>query len=47
VRGFDVTPDGREIIAIWRPPDSGIQTQLQLATNWFGELERLVPTGRR
>ena len=47
VRGFDVTPDGREIVAIWRPPDSGIQTQLQLATNWFDELERLAPTGTR
>ncbi|HVE66413.1 MAG TPA: hypothetical protein VNC59_07515, partial [Thermoanaerobaculia bacterium] len=47
VRGFDVTPDGREIIAVWRPPDSGIQTQLRLATNWFDELERLAPSGTR
>ena len=47
VRGFDVAPDGREIMAIWRPPDSGIQTQLQLATNWFRELERLVSSRKR
>ena len=47
VRGFDVTPDGREIIAVWRPPDSGLQTQLKLATNWFAELERLAPSGSR
>ena len=47
VRGFDVSPDGREIIAVWRPPDSGIQTQLQLATNWFDELERLAPSRNR
>ena len=45
VRGFDVAPDGSEIVAVWRPPDSGLQTQLQLATNWFDELERLVPSG--
>ena len=47
VRGFDVTPDGREIVAVWRPPDSGIQTQLNLVTNWFDELERLAPSGTR
>jgi serine/threonine protein kinase/Tol biopolymer transport system component len=47
VRGFDVTPDGREIVAVWRPPDSGLQTQLKLATNWFAELERLAPKGSK
>jgi len=47
VRGFDVTPDGREIVAVWRPPDSGLQAQLKLATNWFDELERLAPSGVR
>ena len=47
VRGFDVAPDGREIVAVWQPPGSGIQTQLQLATNWFGELQRLVPSRKR
>jgi serine/threonine-protein kinase len=47
VRGFDVSPDGREIVAVWQPPGSGIQTELKLASNWFAELERLVPSGRR
>jgi serine/threonine-protein kinase len=47
VRGFDVSPDGREIVAVWQSPGSGIQTELKLASNWFAELERLVPSGRR
>jgi hypothetical protein len=43
MRGFDVTPDGREVIAIVRPPDTGIVRHLTIVTNWFEELERLVP----
>ena len=47
IRGYDVTPDGRGFIAVFRPPDSGIIRELHLVTNWFEELERLVPGGTR
>ena len=43
MRGFDVTPDGREVIAIVRPPGTGIIRHLTIVTNWFQELDRLVP----
>lgn len=45
IRGFDVAPDGT-FYATRRIPDSGIQTQIQLVTNWFSELERLAPRSR-
>lgn len=47
MRGFDVTPEGREVIAIVRPPDTGIVRHLTIVTNWFQELERLVPRAER
>lgn len=43
IRGFDFLPRTGEFYALQRDP-SGIQTQLQLITNWFGELNRLTPT---
>jgi len=30
-------------MALESPPDSAVQTRLQLVTNWFDELKRLVP----
>lgn len=45
MRGFDVTPDGGEVIAIVRPPGTGIIRHLTIVTNRFQELGRLVPRG--
>jgi serine/threonine-protein kinase len=47
IRGYDVAPDGSGIFALWRPPDSGIQKEIKLVVNWFEELERLAPSGKK
>ncbi|MGH9368925.1 MAG: TolB family protein, partial [Thermoanaerobaculia bacterium] len=47
IRGYDVVPEGNGIFAVWRPPDSGIQRELKLVVNWFDELERLAPPGKK
>jgi Tol biopolymer transport system component len=45
LRGFDLTRDGREVIAVVRPSDTGIVRQISIVTNWLAQLERLVPAG--
>jgi hypothetical protein len=40
LRGFDVMPDGSEVVALVRVPDSGIVSQLELVLDWPAELER-------
>lgn len=45
IRGFDLAPDGT-FYATRRIPDSGMQTQIHLVTNWFSELERLAPRAK-
>ena len=42
-----VAPDGKGFLALVRVPDSGVIRELHIVTNWFGELERLAPTGTR
>jgi serine/threonine-protein kinase len=44
IQGYDVAPDGKGFIAIFRPPDYGVIRELHLVTNWFEELKRLAPT---
>jgi serine/threonine protein kinase/Tol biopolymer transport system component len=47
-RGYDVTPDGQHFLMIQqkeRPPTP--VTQLVVVQNWFEELKRLAPTGKR
>jgi hypothetical protein len=48
-RAYDVTPDGRFIVAIDRGQyDSGkpMAPQIQVVLNWFEELRARVPNGR-
>jgi serine/threonine-protein kinase len=40
LRGFDVMPDGSEVVALVRLPDSGIVSQLQLVLDWPAEIDR-------
>ncbi len=40
--GYDVAPDGRFLMV--RAEESSGPTQINVVLNWFGELERLVPT---
>jgi len=47
VRGYSVAPDGKGFYVVLEPPDSGIVRELHLVTNWFSELQRLSPTGKR
>jgi Tol biopolymer transport system component len=42
VRNYDVTPDGKRILAI-RIPNEYAPRRIDLITNWLEELERLVP----
>ena len=46
MRSFETGVKTDEIIALQRLPGSGYQTQIHLVLNWFGELQRLVPSGR-
>ncbi|HET7746631.1 MAG TPA: hypothetical protein VFM29_04965, partial [Vicinamibacteria bacterium] len=43
--GFDVMPDGKEIVAITQVMEAGNVRHLQLIVNWSGELDRLAPAG--
>jgi serine/threonine-protein kinase len=40
--GFDVTPDGERFLMLQRPPGTEPR-QIVVVTNWFQELQRLVP----
>lgn len=42
-----LSPDGNGFVAIFRPSGFGEVRHLQLVTNWFEELERLVPGAKR
>ena len=42
-RSYDVTSDGRELIVVKRTEPT-IDTRIHVMSNWFQELERLVPT---
>jgi dipeptidyl aminopeptidase/acylaminoacyl peptidase len=40
---YDVAPDGRFVV-VSRTEEAN--TELKVVTNWFGELERIAPTGK-
>jgi serine/threonine-protein kinase len=44
VEEFEPAPDGEGFLTIERLPDSGVVSQIELITGWFGELEQLVPS---
>jgi hypothetical protein len=45
---YDVSPDGRRFLMI-KPNEAGdaAPAQINLVLNWFAELKRLVPTGKK
>ena len=45
-RSFDVAPDGQRILAI-TIPEANRPRQIEIVTDWTGELARLVPGGSR
>ena len=40
---YDVSPDGQRFLLLKGSEESTAQTQLNVVTNWFEELKRLVP----
>jgi Tol biopolymer transport system component len=49
MRGYDVLPDGRFLTLLRADdPSNGVaSSQLRIVLNWFEELKRLVPVGRK
>ena len=45
-RTYDVTPTG-EFLMIQPLADSGARPEIVMVLNWFEELKRLVPPGKR
>jgi serine/threonine protein kinase len=45
--GRDVAPDGKGLYALLESSDSGVVKELHLVRNWFEELNRLAPVGRK
>jgi serine/threonine-protein kinase len=43
---YDVSPDGQRFLVVSRPEQDLATRELQVITNWFEELTRLVPTGK-
>ena len=43
-RSYDVSPDGERFLLLKRYGKTKKLTRLNVMTNWFEELERLVPT---
>jgi len=44
---YDVMPDARRFLVIQPPEISAAMTQLVVVTNWFEELKRLAPPGKK
>ncbi len=49
IRGWDLRPDGRRFLCTRdKQPQSPVKiTRLNLVQNWFEELKRLAPTGKK
>jgi hypothetical protein len=48
IRAFDITPDGRRFLIRELPTFHPAHIkQLNLVQNWFEELRRLVPSGKK
>jgi hypothetical protein len=48
IRGWDISPDGRRFLMVKleeRKPQP--VTEMILVQNWFEELKRLLPTGKK
>lgn len=45
-QSYDIDPDGKHFLMIRRDPGS-VPRQLNVILNWFEELNRLVPTGKK
>lgn len=45
-RLYDVSPDGRRFLMVKQSDPPPAPTQFNVVLNWFGELERLVPSGK-
>jgi len=46
VGNYDITPDGKRFIMI-KPEEGSEPTQVNVVLNWFEELKRRVPTGKK
>lgn len=46
-RNYDVSGDGRRFLMVKESEDQPAATQLIVVLNWFEELKRLVPTGKK
>jgi hypothetical protein len=48
IRSYDITPDGRRFLVVeWSGVKPVEVKRLNLIQNWFEELKRLVPTGKK
>ena len=45
-RKYDVTPDGQRFLTI-KPDPNAERREVIVVLNWFEELKRIVPSGRR
>jgi hypothetical protein len=46
VRPYDITPDGKQFLIVYRDsltPDQPTQPEIRINLNWFEELKRRVP----
>ena len=46
-RLYDLTPDGRRFLMLKQSDPPPAPTQFNVVLNWFDELERLVPSGKK
>jgi Tol biopolymer transport system component len=44
---YDVSPDGRQFLMVKESGEQAGTNQLIVVVNWFEELKRLVPTGKK
>ncbi len=44
---FDVSPDGERFLMVQGMEPEQPATQINLVLNWFEELSRLIPTGKK
>ena len=46
-RMYDITPDGKRFVMVQEIEQDSAATQINVVLNWFEELKRLVPTGKK
>ncbi len=47
IGSYDVTPDGQRFLLLKAGDDKTTAGQLQLVVDWFEELKRRVPVGKK